>query len=64
MDICFIKTQDMLALSIAICAWRFAKEKRLSRSEILEGYSAYRQEGRKHRQKMEPDRGPAIHQHA
>jgi hypothetical protein len=46
MDICSIKPQDLLALSIAICAWRFAKDKRLSRSEILEEYSAHRQEGR------------------
>jgi hypothetical protein len=46
MDICLIKPQDLLALSIAICAWRFAKDKRLSRSEILEEYSAHRQEGR------------------
>jgi hypothetical protein len=46
MDICFIKPQDLLALSIAICAWRFAKDKRLSRSEILEEYSAHWQEGR------------------
>jgi hypothetical protein len=46
MDICFIKPQDLLALSIAIYAWRFAKDKRLSRSEILEEYSAHRQEGR------------------
>jgi hypothetical protein len=43
MDICFIKPQDLLALSIAICAWRFAKDKRLSRSEILEEYSVHRQ---------------------
>jgi hypothetical protein len=46
MDIGFIKPQDLLALSIAICAWRFAKDKRLSRSEILEEYSVHRQEGR------------------
>jgi hypothetical protein len=46
MDICFIKLQDLLALSIAICAWRFAKDKRLSRSEILKEYSVHRQEGR------------------
>jgi hypothetical protein len=46
MDICFIKPQDLLALSIAICAWRFAKDKRLSRSEIIEEYLAHRQEGR------------------
>jgi hypothetical protein len=45
MDICFIKPQDLLALSIAICAWRFAKDKRLSRSKILEEYSAHWQEG-------------------
>jgi hypothetical protein len=46
MDICFIKPQALLALSIAICAWCFAKDKRLSRSEILEEYSAHWQEGR------------------
>jgi hypothetical protein len=46
MDICFIKPQDLLALSIAICAWRFDKVKRLSRSAILEEYSTHRQEGR------------------
>jgi hypothetical protein len=45
MDIYFIKPQDLLALSIAICAWRFAKDKWLSRSEILEEYSAHWQEG-------------------
>jgi hypothetical protein len=46
MDVCFIKPQDLLALFIAIYAWRFAKDKRLSRSEILEEYSVHRQEGR------------------
>jgi hypothetical protein len=46
MDICFIKPQDLLALSIAICAWHFAKDKRLSRSDILEEYSSHWQEGR------------------
>jgi hypothetical protein len=46
MDICFIKLQALLALSIAICAWRFAKDKRLSRSKILEEYSTHWQEGR------------------
>jgi hypothetical protein len=46
MDISFIKLQDLLALSIAIYAWRFAKVKRLSRSAILEEYSAHRQEVR------------------
>jgi hypothetical protein len=46
MDICFIKQQALLALSIAICAWRFAKDKRLSRSEILEEYTAHWQERR------------------
>jgi hypothetical protein len=45
-DICFINPQDLLALSIAICTWRFAKDKRLSRSKILEEYSAHWQEGR------------------
>jgi hypothetical protein len=46
MDICFINPQDLLALSIAICAWRFAKDKRLSRSEILKEYAAHWQERR------------------
>jgi hypothetical protein len=46
MDICFIKPQALLALSIAICTWRFAKDKRPSRSEILEEYSAHWQEQR------------------
>jgi hypothetical protein len=46
MDICFIKLQDLLALSIAICAWRFNKVKQLSRSAILEEYSIHWQEGR------------------
>jgi hypothetical protein len=41
MDIYFIKLQALLALSIAICAWRFAKDKRFSRSEILKEYSAH-----------------------
>jgi hypothetical protein len=44
MDIFFINPQDLLALSIAICAWRFAKVKRLSRSEILKEYSTHWQE--------------------
>jgi hypothetical protein len=72
MDTYFIKPQDLLALSIAICGWHFAKVKRLSRSAILEEYSAHQQEeqevmklqSQKHRQKMEPDRDPMIHQHA
>jgi hypothetical protein len=46
MDICFIKPQDLLALSIAICAWRFAKDKRFSRSKILKEYSAHWQQRR------------------
>jgi hypothetical protein len=46
MDIRFIKPQDLLALSIAICAWRFDKFKWLSRSAILEEYSVHWQEGR------------------
>jgi hypothetical protein len=45
MDIYFIKPQDLLALSIAICAWRFIKDKQPSRSEILKEYSVHRQEG-------------------
>jgi hypothetical protein len=46
MDICFIKPQDLLALSIAICAWHLDKVKRLLRSAILEEYSLHRQTGR------------------
>jgi hypothetical protein len=45
-DICFIKPQDLLALSKAICAWRFSKNRQLSRSEILNIYSSHRQEER------------------
>jgi hypothetical protein len=41
MDICFVRPQALLALSIAICAWRLAKVKQDSRSEILEEYSAH-----------------------
>jgi hypothetical protein len=43
MDICFIKPQDLLPLSIAICAWCLDEVKRLSRSAILEEYSSHRQ---------------------
>jgi hypothetical protein len=43
-DICFIKPQDLLALSKAIVAWRFIKDKRPSRSKILDEYSVHRQE--------------------
>jgi hypothetical protein len=46
MDTCFIKPQDLLALSIAIHAWHFDKVKWLSRSTILEEYSTHQQEGR------------------
>jgi hypothetical protein len=46
MDICFIRPQDLLALSIAIWDWRFDKVKQLSRSAIREEYSVHRQEGR------------------
>jgi hypothetical protein len=45
-DICFIKPQALLALSIAICAWRLAKVKQFLRSEILEEYSAHWQQRR------------------
>jgi hypothetical protein len=45
MDICFIKPQDLLALSIDICTWRLDKVKRLSRSAILKEYSSHRQTG-------------------
>jgi hypothetical protein len=53
MDICFIKPQALLALSIAICAWRFAKDERLLRSEILKEYSAHWQEGREGNKTLE-----------
>jgi hypothetical protein len=46
MDICFIKPQDSLALSKASFAWRFIKDKRPSRFEILNEYFVHRQEGR------------------
>jgi hypothetical protein len=46
MDIYFIKPQDLLALSKAIFALRFIKDKRPSRSEILNEYLVYRQKGR------------------
>jgi hypothetical protein len=46
MDICFIKPQDLLDLSIAIWAWCFDKVKWLSRSAIREEYSVHQQEGR------------------
>jgi hypothetical protein len=45
-DICFIKPQDLLALSKAIFAWCFIKDKRPSTSEILDKYSVHRQEER------------------
>jgi hypothetical protein len=45
-DIYFIKPQDLLALSKAICAWRFIKDRQLSRSEILNVYSLHQQEER------------------
>jgi hypothetical protein len=45
-DIYFIKPQDLLALYKAICAWRFIKDRRLSRSEILNVYSLHLQEER------------------
>jgi hypothetical protein len=53
MDIYFIKPQALLALSIAICAWHFAKDKQLSRSEILEEYSAHWQERREGNETLE-----------
>jgi hypothetical protein len=46
MDICFIKPQDLLALSKAVFAWRFIKDKRPSRSKILDTYSVHWQEER------------------
>jgi hypothetical protein len=43
-DIYFIKPQDLLALSKAIIAWRFIKDKCPLRSKILDEYSVHRQE--------------------
>jgi hypothetical protein len=43
-DIYFIKPQDLLALSKAILAWRFIKDKCPLRFEILNEYSVHRQE--------------------
>jgi hypothetical protein len=43
-DISFIKPQDLLALSKAILAGRFIKDKRPPRSKILDKYSVHRQE--------------------
>jgi hypothetical protein len=63
MDICFIKPQDLLALSKAIFAWHFIKDKWPSRSEILNEYSIHRQEGT-YWQEMKPDHDLTIHQHA
>jgi hypothetical protein len=53
MDIYFIKPQDLLALSKAIFAWRFIKDKRPSRSEILNKYSIHRQEGQGGKEALE-----------
>jgi hypothetical protein len=41
-----MKPQDLLALSKEIFAWRFIKDKRPSRSKILNEYSVHRQEER------------------
>jgi hypothetical protein len=46
LDTCFIRSWDLPALSKAICAWRFIKDRRLSRSEILGEYSSHRQKER------------------
>jgi hypothetical protein len=54
-DIYFIKPQDLLALSKAIFAWRFIKDKRPSRSEILDKYSVHRQEERGGKETPEPN---------
>jgi hypothetical protein len=72
MDIRFIKPQDLLALSIAICAWRFDKVKWLSRSQSLmntqhigkKDEEVTKLRNQKHWQKMELDRDQIIHQHA
>jgi hypothetical protein len=52
-DIWFIKPEDLLALSKASFAWRFIKDKRPSRSEILNEYSVHRQEGRGGKEALE-----------
>jgi hypothetical protein len=72
MDICFIKPQDLLALSIAICAWRFAKDKRfqgLKSSKNTQhiskkGEEATKSWSREHQHEREPDRDPTIYQYA
>jgi hypothetical protein len=51
----FIKPQALLALSTAICAWRLAKVKQFSRSEILEAYSAHWQQRRGGDKALEPN---------
>jgi hypothetical protein len=43
-DIYFINPQDLLALSKALFARRFIKDKRPARSEILDEYSVHQQE--------------------
>jgi hypothetical protein len=42
LDTCFVKSWDLLALSRATCAWRFIKDRRLSRSATLKEYSSHR----------------------
>jgi hypothetical protein len=72
MDICFIKPQDLLALSKAVFAWRFIKDKCPSRSAILDIYSVHWQEERGGEgalesntlQAMSRDHDLANHQHA
>jgi hypothetical protein len=46
LDTCFIISWDLLALSKEICAWRFIKDRRPSRSKILNEYSSHQQRGR------------------
>jgi hypothetical protein len=46
LDTYFIRSWDLPALSKAICAWHFIKDRRLSRSEILDEYSSHRQKER------------------
>jgi hypothetical protein len=43
LDTCFIRSWDLPAFSKAICAWRFIKDRWLSRSKILDEYSSHRQ---------------------
>jgi hypothetical protein len=72
MDICFIKPQDLLALSIASALGASPKTsgsqglKSLRNTQHIgkKDEEATKLQSQKHRQEMEPDRDPTIHRHA